>query len=182
MFKRFLKIIALVYIYQLTKFDDLTSCDSKDIFKNVPCLMLYTHHDVKDQVNHGIVKDTKTWISWERNITFLRNKKKFNLYLTWHFCTNTGHDVKNLVNHDMVNNTKTWISWERNITFQQNKKILNMCLTWHNLRSYHSVAEVPLKAFRIISGKMQISLLILLSWWYFSCLHIQIIFFTFIWP
>ena len=141
-----------------------------------------THRDVTDLVNHGMVKNTKTWISWERNITFLRNKKKFNLYLTWHFCTNTGHDVKNLVNHDMVNNTKTWISWERNITFQQNKKILNLCLTWHNLRSYHSVAEVPLKAFRIISCKMQISLLILLSWWYFSCLHIQIIFFTFIWP
>ena len=37
--KRFLKIIALVYIHQLAKFGDLTSCDSKDIFKNAPCLM-----------------------------------------------------------------------------------------------------------------------------------------------
>ena len=36
--KRFLKIIALVYIYQLVKFGDLTSCGSKNIFKNVPCL------------------------------------------------------------------------------------------------------------------------------------------------
>ena len=39
LFKRFLKIIALVYIYQLTKFGDLMSCGSKDIVKNAPCLM-----------------------------------------------------------------------------------------------------------------------------------------------
>ena len=34
-----------------------------------------THHDVTDSVNHGKVKNTKTWISRERNITFLWNKK-----------------------------------------------------------------------------------------------------------
>ena len=34
-----------------------------------------THRDVTDLVNHGKVKNTKTWISWERNVTFLRNKK-----------------------------------------------------------------------------------------------------------
>ena len=37
--KRFLKIISLDYIYQLAKFGGLMSCDSKDIFKNAPCLM-----------------------------------------------------------------------------------------------------------------------------------------------
>ena len=37
--KRFLKIIALVYIYQLAKFDDLMSCGSKDVLKNAPCLV-----------------------------------------------------------------------------------------------------------------------------------------------
>ena len=37
--KRFLKIIALDYIYQLAKFGGLMSCDSKDMFKNAPCLM-----------------------------------------------------------------------------------------------------------------------------------------------
>ena len=26
-----------------------------------------THDDVTDLVNHGMVKNTKTWISWERN-------------------------------------------------------------------------------------------------------------------
>ena len=43
-----------------------------------------THHDVTDLVNHGMVKNTKTWISWEQNITFLQNKKILNLCLTWH--------------------------------------------------------------------------------------------------
>ena len=35
LFIRFLKIIALVYIYQLVKFGDLLSCSSKNIFKNI---------------------------------------------------------------------------------------------------------------------------------------------------
>ena len=43
-----------------------------------------THRDVIDSVNHGMVKNTKTWISWERNIIFLRNEKILNLCLTWH--------------------------------------------------------------------------------------------------
>ena len=34
-----------------------------------------THHDVTDLVNHGMVWNTKTWISWEWNKTFLQNKK-----------------------------------------------------------------------------------------------------------
>ena len=42
------------------------------------------HRDVTDSVNHGMVKNTKTWISWERNIIFLRNKKDLNTCLSWH--------------------------------------------------------------------------------------------------
>ena len=34
-----MKIIALAYIYQLAKFGDFMSCGSKDIFKNVSCLL-----------------------------------------------------------------------------------------------------------------------------------------------
>ena len=34
-----------------------------------------THHDVTDLVKHPMVKNTKTWISREWNITFLSNKK-----------------------------------------------------------------------------------------------------------
>ena len=43
-----------------------------------------THYDVTDLLNHGIVKNTKTWISLERNITVLQNKKILNLCLRWH--------------------------------------------------------------------------------------------------
>ena len=43
-----------------------------------------THHDVTEFENNGIAKNTKTWISWERNIFFLRNEKILNLYLKWH--------------------------------------------------------------------------------------------------
>ena len=43
-----------------------------------------THHDVTDLVNHGMVKNTKTWISWKRNIVFLRNKKIIHLCIRWH--------------------------------------------------------------------------------------------------
>ena len=82
-----MRIIDLAYIYQMTKFGDLMSCVSKDIVKNAPCLthvLINTHHDVIDLSNHGMVRITKTWISWEPNITFLRNKKILNLCLRWH--------------------------------------------------------------------------------------------------
>ena len=42
-----------------------------------------THPGIIDLVNHGIVKNTKTWISWEWKITFLQNKKILNLCLRW---------------------------------------------------------------------------------------------------
>ena len=54
------KDIALSYTQKLTLFDVLVSCDSKDVFKNAPCFMYDTHHDVPDLVNHEIVKNTKT--------------------------------------------------------------------------------------------------------------------------
>ena len=56
LFERFLKIIALAYIYQLAKFGDLMSCGLKETLKKAPCLMYNTHHDVTDLVNHGMVK------------------------------------------------------------------------------------------------------------------------------
>ena len=37
-----------------------------------------THHDVTDLVNHGMIENIKTWISWKRNIIFVRNKKMRN--------------------------------------------------------------------------------------------------------
>ena len=37
------------------------NCGSKDIFKNAPCLMYVTHHDVTDLTNHWMVKNTKNF-------------------------------------------------------------------------------------------------------------------------
>ena len=80
-FKSLQKNITLAYIYQLTNFGGFMSCGSKDIFKNAPCPCTNTHHDVRDLLNRGIVKNTKTWISWEQKITFLRNKQILKLCL-----------------------------------------------------------------------------------------------------
>ena len=43
------------------------------------------HQGVTKLVNHGIIKNTKTWISWEGNIHFLRNNlyNILNLWLRW---------------------------------------------------------------------------------------------------
>ena len=49
-----------------------------------PVLCTNTHNDATDLVNHGIVKNIKTWTSWKRNTIFLRNKKILNLSLRWH--------------------------------------------------------------------------------------------------
>ena len=46
------------------------------------------HHDVTDLVNHGMLKNTKTRISWEWNITFQQNKKTVSLCLKWHILRN----------------------------------------------------------------------------------------------
>ena len=46
-----------------------------------PVSFLNINHDVTDLVNHGVVKNAKTWMSWELNISFLRNKKIINLCL-----------------------------------------------------------------------------------------------------
>ena len=82
--KGFPKIIVLVYNYLLTKFGDLMSCGSKDNSEMHPVSCFNTHHDVTELVNHRMVENTKTWISWEQNITFLWNKKILNLCLKWH--------------------------------------------------------------------------------------------------
>ena len=71
-------------MYQLVKFGDLMSSGSEDIFKK-PVSCTNTHHEVTDLVNHGMVKNTETWISRERNITLLQNEKNLNLCFRWQF-------------------------------------------------------------------------------------------------
>ena len=67
------------------------SCGWKIYSKMHPVSCTYTDHDVIDLENPGIVKNAKTWISWEPNKTFLRNKKTLYLCLNWHFKNTAGY-------------------------------------------------------------------------------------------
>ena len=55
------------------------------IYPKIHRVSCNTYHDVKDLVNHGMIKNIKNWISWDWNNTFLWNKKILNLCLRWHF-------------------------------------------------------------------------------------------------
>ena len=50
-------------------------CGSKELFKMHTVTCTTTHHDITDLVNLGMVQNTKTWLLWQQNIIFLRNKK-----------------------------------------------------------------------------------------------------------
>ena len=69
-----LKSIALAYIYQLAWCGDLWVVVQKVYSKMHPISCANTCY-ITDLVNHAMVKNTKTWISWERSITFPQNKK-----------------------------------------------------------------------------------------------------------
>ena len=84
MFKRLLKIIVLAYNYQLVQFVTSWFVVQKIYSKMDLVSCTNTHRDVTDLLNYGMVKNTKTWISWERNTIFLRNKKILNLRFRWH--------------------------------------------------------------------------------------------------
>ena len=72
-----------------------------------------THRDVTYLVNHGMVKNIKTWISWERNVIFLRNKKILNLRLRWHILRSYCFAAE--VTFKWSINKKLWIRWKRKI-------------------------------------------------------------------
>ena len=84
LFKRFLKIITLCLSINWPCLVTLWVVIQKICSKMHPVSCTNTHHDVTDLVNHEIVKNTKTWISWEWNITFLQNEKIPNLCLRRH--------------------------------------------------------------------------------------------------
>ena len=63
-----------------------------------------TRHNVTYLVNNGMVKNTKTSITWERNITFLQNKKILNLCFRWHILTSYDLVVEVTFNVKATNN------------------------------------------------------------------------------
>ena len=56
----------------------------KIYLKMRPVSCTNTCHDATGLVNHGMVRNTKTGISWEPNVSFLRNKKILNMFLLLH--------------------------------------------------------------------------------------------------
>ena len=114
------------------------NCGSKDIFKNAPC-----HRDL---VNYGMVKNTKTWISWERKETFLRNKKILNLCLIWHSlrCCRFAAEVTfkmwrqilNLSNQVIVQRERQYLLYnQRKFTFAL-LRVFNIFCSFQNLASF----------------------------------------------
>ena len=75
-----------------------------------PVLCTNTHHDVTDLVNHGMVKNTKTWMSWIQSIIFLQNKKILN---RWHMTQMTHFEKSsffsrgNLLTTSIISETPT---------------------------------------------------------------------------
>ena len=67
-----------------------------------------THYDVTDLVNLEMVKNAKTWLSWERNITFLQNKKIISLSLWWrivrnyNFVVEVTFKIRNYINEEVL--------------------------------------------------------------------------------
>ena len=70
------------------------------------------HRDVTDSVNHGMVKNIKTWITWERNIIFLRNKKILNLLFRWHILSSYRFVAEVTFK---LRYTSWWMSWTSSV-------------------------------------------------------------------
>ena len=78
-----------------------------------------TDRDVTDLVNHGMVKNTKTLISWEQNIIFLRNKNILNLCFRWHIFRSYRFVAE--VTFNFLNSvTKSWKFWPSSCVYVKN--------------------------------------------------------------
>ena len=84
-----------------------------------------------DLVNHGMVKNKKTWISWERNIIFLRNKRILNLCFGWHifrsycFVAEVTFKVENLNR-----------GWQKMVILWQSQWVIFWCIISEYLNKY----------------------------------------------
>ena len=75
LFKWFLNLFSLFISINWPSLATWRVVVQKTYSKMHPVSYTNIHRDVTDLVNHWMVKNRKSWISWERKITFLRNKK-----------------------------------------------------------------------------------------------------------
>ena len=88
-----------------------------------------TRHNVTYLVNNGMVKNTKTSITWERNITFLRNKKILNLCFRWHILTS----------YDLV------VEVTFNVKATNNWDIFKPCFKWN---TFYSISFIEIQIYK----------------------------------
>ena len=78
-----------------------------------------TYHDMTDLVNHEMVNYAKTWIFWERNITFLQNK----------FLKTIKCHTQRMERMDWISRRGTfcWVIWKKNYAelFEKKNKHFN---------------------------------------------------------
>ena len=94
---------------------------------NELCFKIYIQKCTTDLRNCGMVKNIKTWISWERNISFLRNKKFINLCLSWHILISYRSIAEVTFNRFLFFVVLSSINFLLNFSFSQAYKVL-VCL------------------------------------------------------
>ena len=106
-----------------------------------------TRHNVTYLVNNGMVKNTKTSITWERNITFLRNKKILNLCFRWHILTSYDLVVEVTFNVKATNNWdifKPCFKWNTfySISFLEIQIYKKMWVTFSTTKSVNGAIKI----------------------------------------
>ena len=106
-----------------------------------------TRHNVTDLVNNGMVKNTKTSITWEWNITFLRNKKNLNLCFRWHILTSYDLVVEVTFNVKATNNWdifKPCFKWNTfySISFLEIQIYKKMWVTFSTTKSVNGAIKI----------------------------------------
>ena len=106
-----------------------------------------TRHNVTYLVNNGMVKNTKTSITWERNITFLRNKKILKLCFRWHILTSYDLVVEVTFNVKATNNWdifKPCFKWNTfySISFLEIQIYKKMWVTFSTTKSVNGAIKI----------------------------------------
>ena len=94
----------------------------KIYLKMHPVSCTNTYYDVTDLLIYGMVKNIKTSISWEGNITFLWKKKIINQCLRWHILISC-HLVAEIAFKDYVPHSCSINSHDNN--FKEIKELIN---------------------------------------------------------
>ena len=132
------------------------------IYSNIhPILCTNSHHDFKDLVNHEMVKNAKTWICWERNITFPLNTNILNFCLKRHILRNYCFVVDVIFKFPSAEDKK----WGKSLLPDHNSTLLNGKVLSSSTRGPWSLTNQTLRWFKWLKKKFGLHGLILLVIW-----------------